>query len=633
MIRTCFSSYKLYLFIFFLTLFFSTSFAQSITVNGKITASRFPVKQAKITFINKSDTTIQFSTLSDDNGNYRIDILTSVQDDFTIPSSFTLGQSYPNPFSSSTAIPYGLHNENDVTVTIYDVLGRVVRKFNVGRQTVGTHSIIWDGTNGIGQKVASGIYFYKLEAGGESQVKKMIFNQNGSTLVPLQGNFSFEKLNKNSASLMSNEYFVRISNDFNTMPYVIENEYGIVALSNDTTINFYVSYLPTVSINPEIKHQIIRGFGAANIVQWRPDMTDSEIKTAFGTEDGQLGLSILRIRIQPQENMWGTNVPTAKKAHEMGVKIVASPWSPPASMKTNNNLVGGELREDSYDDYAQHLKSFVGYMALQGVPIYAVSVQNEPDITVNYESCDWNAEQMIKFLRENAPAIGTKVMAPESYQFRHVLSDPILMDSLACANLDIVAGHIYGGGLAPYPLAEEKQKEIWMTEHLTYSDSTVNPTSWKLAFPLAKEINDVMKSGMSAYIYWYLVRFYSFISDGEYSSGRKGDVTKKGFIMSQYARFIRPGYYRIQSDIAPIVSSTYATAYIDPDTQKLIIVAINNADEYKENVFRVPISVTSFIPYTTSETINCKAGNTIEVLNGRFIFKMEPKSITTFISN
>ncbi len=633
MIRNHFSSYLLYLVVFSIPLFISDSLAQSILVSGKITASRFPVKQAKITFVNNSDTTVQYSTLTDDNGNYKIDIVTSIQDDFTIPSSFTLGQSYPNPFSSSAAIPYGLHNESDVTVTIYDVLGRVVRKFSVGRQTVGPHSIVWDGRNEIGQKVASGIYFYKLEAGSESQVKKMIFNQNGSGLIPLPNSFSFEKLSKNSATQINNEYSVRIGNNDKTMPYVIEKEYGIVNLKNDTTINFAVSYLPTASVTPENKRQIIRGFGAANIVQWRQDMTDSEIETAFGTDEGQLGFSILRIRIQPESNFWSTNVPTAKKAHEMGATIVASPWSPPASMKINNNLVGGELREDAYDDYAEHLNSFVEYMASQEVPIYAVSIQNEPDIKVSYESCGWNADQMIKFLRENKSAVGTKIMAPESYQFKRELSDPILNDSLACANLDIVAGHIYGGGLASYPLAEEKGKEIWMTEHLTGSDNQVSPNSWTEAFPVAEEINDVMKSGMSAYIWWYLVRFYGPISDGTANSGQKGDVTKKGYIMSQFARFVRPGFYRVESETAPFLSSFDVTAYQDPQTKKLVIVAVNSSDSQTEYVIKVNDNVSSFITYTTSASKNCQMGNNISVSDGKLFISMEPKSITTFISN
>lgn len=617
--------------------FFAVSnYAQSVSVKGKITSSRFPIQNALITFIENSDTTKQYSAITDNLGNYQIDIITSVSSNQNnIPKSFTLEQSYPNPFSSSAVIPYGLNKESSVKVTIYDILGRVVKKFELGWQSIGVHNILWDGRNNLGQKVASGIYFYKLEAGGESQVKKMIFNQNGSGLVPLPNSFSFQKNNfdNNLKSTQGMSYKVRIQNTEDTTPFIIAKEFDNIIINRDTTINFSVTYIPTASIDPVKNYQIIRGFGAANIVQWRPDMTDSEIETAFGTRDGQLGFTILRIRIQPDSNSWSTNVHTAKRAYEKGAIIIASPWSPPPSMKTNNNIIGGELREDAYDDYARYLKSFVNYMASQGVPIYAVSVQNEPDISVEYESCDWSAEQMVKFLRENAPSIGTRVMAPESFQFRREMSDPILKDSLACKNLGFIAGHIYGGGLASYPLAEQKGKEIWMTEHLTGSDNKDTPNSWSEAFPVAVEITNVMQAGMSAYVWWYIVRYYGPISDGEYNSGRKGDVTKKGYIMSQFARFIRPGYYRIESSIAPALSNVKVTAYKDPVSSKMVIVAINTGTVKTESIFRIKNNlVTSFIPYTTSESKNCEKGDTVNLINGKFTFSLEPMSITTFVS-
>ncbi len=613
-------------------------YSQAFSVNGKITASRFPVKDAVITFIDNSDTTKKYTALTDNYGNYKLDILTSLTDNNNeIPNNFILGQNYPNPFSSSTSIPYSLSKESDVQITIYDILGRVVRKFNAGVQSVGAHNILWDGRNNFGEKVANGIYFYKLDAGGESQVKKMIFTQNANGLVPL--NYSFSLKNKaftySSKKFQSTAYKVRIQNSENTTPIIIPVEYDNIIINRDTTINFSINYVTTLSIDPEKTYQIIRGFGAANIVQWRPDMNDSEIETAFGTGDGQLGFTILRIRIQPDSNSWFTNVPTAKKAHEKGAIIIASPWSPPASMKTNNNTISGELRADAYDDYANHLNAFVKFMENQGVPIYAVSIQNEPDIKVTYESCDWTPQQMVKFLRENAQSINTKIMAPESYQFRRQMSDPILNDSVACNNLDIVAGHIYGGGLAPYPLAEQKGKEIWMTEHLTGSEEQYrdNPVKWSLAFPVAQEITDVMQAGMSAYVWWYIVRFYGPISDGEYNSGRKGDVTKKGYVMSQFARFIRPGYFRVESSVAPGVSSVDVTAYKDPSSSKIIIVAINSSNNEIQNVFRIQnSSVTSFIPYTTSENKNCQKGNVINVVNNKFTFTLEPLSITTFVS-
>ncbi len=616
--------------------FFSQSNAQTLSVQGRVTASRFAVQNASVTFIDNADTTIKFSTLTDAGGFYQVDLITSVESNTNyLPDKFELGQSYPNPFTSSTAIPYQLKKGSDVRVTIYDILGREARKFVVGSQTAGSHNILWDGRNNFGKKVASGIYFYKLQAGDESRVRKMIFDSGGkgSVSLPQTLSSSMPKVNKVTGQyIQGGNYSVRIENTDNTFPIIISKQVDNVPVQNDTTINFSVTYITSIIVNLDSVHQIIRGFGAANILQWRPDMTDSEIEAAFSTGEGQLGFTILRLRIQPDRNQWGINVPTAKKAHDMGVLIIASPWSPPASMKTNNNLIGGELREDAYDDYAAHLKSFADFMSDNGVPIYAISVQNEPDVTVTYESCDWSPEQMAKFMRENAHTIGTRVMAPESFQFRRQMSDPILNDSLACANLDIVAGHIYGGGLARYPLAEEKGKEVWMTEHLSGENSQANDWSW--ALPVAKEINDVMQAGMSAYVWWYIVRFYGPISDGERNSGTKGEVTKKGYVMSQYSRFIRLGYYRVECNILPPSRNVYVTAYKDSSSSKAVLVAINTGSTPLDMAFRIQNgSMNNFSTYTTTEFQNCVQGDDVDVIDNRFTFNLGASSITTFVSN
>jgi glucuronoarabinoxylan endo-1,4-beta-xylanase len=614
--------------------FFSQSNAQTLSVQGRVTTSRFAVQNASVTFIDNADTTIKFSALTDATGFYRIGLTTSVESNPNhLPNKFELGQSYPNPFSSSTAIPYQLKKGADVRVTIFDILGKEVRKFFVGSQTAGSHNILWDGRDNFGKRVASGIYFYKLQAGDESQVRKMVFDSSVGGSASLQPTFSspISKLNKAEGQhTQIGNYSVRLENTGDTFPIIISEQVDNVPVRNDTTINFSVNSIATTVVNSDSVHQIIRGFGAANILQWRPDMTNSEIETAFGTGDGQLGFTILRLRVQPNSNEWSINVPTAKKAHDMGALIIASPWSPPASMKTNNNLVDGELRENAYDDYAAHLKAFADFMSNNGVPIYAVSVQNEPDVNVTYESCDWNPAQMLKFMRENAHAVGTRVMAPESFQFRRQLSDPLLNDSLATANLDILAGHIYGGGLSRYPLAEEKGKEVWMTEHLSGEGSQANDWSWCL--PVAKEINDVMQAGMSAYVWWYIVRFYGPISDGERNSGAKGSVTKKGYVMSQYARFIRPGYHRVDSN-SWTTGNVFVTAYKDGSSSKVVLVAVNTGSSPSEVALRIANgAVNNFSTYTTSATKNVVRGGDVEVIDDGFIFNLEASSITTFVS-
>jgi len=406
--------------------------------------------------------------------------------------------------------------------------------------------------------------------------------------------------------------------------------------------NNVVNAPPPSTTQPEVQNvqvyldstaQTISGFGAANIVNWRPDMTENEINEAFGTGEGQLGFSILRLRIPPTKNEWGDYVPAARKASDMGAKIFASPWSPPADMKTNNSTTGGSLNENSYNDYAHWLKSFVDYMANNEVPLYAISVQNEPDIHVNYESCDWTPAQMLEFVKKFGDSVGTRLMAPESFQFRHQMSDPLLNDPTAAANLDIVAGHIYGGGLASYPLAENKDKPVWMTEHYTESDHSGN--NWPLALDVATEMQNVMKANMSAYIWWYIVRFYGPIGDGT-NGTTKGQITKRGYVMSQFARFIRPGYERVHTS-GPNDSESNnisITAYKDA-SHNVVIVAENSGTSTAKIKYLIgSVASGTFIPYVTSATQNAEKGNSIKVQSsGSFTATLPAQSITTFVSD
>lgn len=88
-------------------------------------------------------------------------------------------QNFPNPFNPETWIPFKLKESSDTSITIYDVHGRVVRKLDLGYIPAGIYqtkakSAYWDGTNDMGERVASGIYFYHLEAGKFSASRKMV---------------------------------------------------------------------------------------------------------------------------------------------------------------------------------------------------------------------------------------------------------------------------------------------------------------------------------------------------------------------------------------------------------------------------------------------------------------------------
>ena len=641
----------LLLFCLFQLIFLTQVPAQTISIQGKVISHRYPVKNASVTFIDNSDTTISYSALTDASGNYQIDLtVTSVEPGNNLPTKFQLEQNYPNPFSTSTDIPYQIRKQSDVKVTIYDILGRVVRKFNVGEQSVGLYNVLWDGRNNFGQKVASGVYFYKLSTEGESQVKKMVFNQNTKGLLPsgntylTAGNLFSEETNLltgqagKTQNVQGSTFTIRVENTSTTIPAVVSQELQNVVIQKDTTISFSVDYIPTAAIDFDSLHQVIRGFGATNLFFFgRPDMTDSEIATAFGTGEGQLGFTILRIGIDNDTTHWSSYVTTAKKVYDMGYRVIASPWYAPSNMVESVNGVS-RVRHDMYGKYAAYLNLFISYMASHGVPLYGISIQNEPDITGNWTS--WTSDEMFTFMRDYADSIvGTKVMDPESFHFNRSYSDPILNDSAACANTDIICGHIYGSGLGQDPLAEEKGKEVWMTEYLINSDGNgANmDTSLASAVATAKSINSSMNSNMSAYVWWYIVRFYGPIADGTYVT--KGKVTRKGYVMSQFARFIRPGFYRVENRIYPPTGTSgntvTVTAYKDPSSSKVVIVAINSGSTQAETVFRISNGAmnTTYTPYTTSGSKNCEQGDTFDVNGDNFTFTLEPSSITTFVSN
>jgi hypothetical protein len=93
---------------------------------------------------------------------------TDIVDNSQLPAGFSLLRNYPNPFNASTSISYSLSKPSDVTISIYDMLGRLIDTINNETQITGEHSVIWNAGN-----FASGVYFYKITAGEFEQIKRM----------------------------------------------------------------------------------------------------------------------------------------------------------------------------------------------------------------------------------------------------------------------------------------------------------------------------------------------------------------------------------------------------------------------------------------------------------------------------
>lgn len=370
------------------------------------------------------------------------------------------------------------------------------------------------------------------------------------------------------------------------------------------------------------ERQVIRGFGGATVFRLHQPLSEADMDRIFGNGEGQLGFTVHRIRVISDQNPSGRDVELqhAQGAKERGAKVIAAPWSPPARMKTNDDLVGGSLKRDSFAAYAEYLNDFAQYMADNGAELYGISIQNEPDIEVNYESCEWTSEEMRSLLHDHGEKIeATRIIAPESYNFDHSFSDPLLDDPDAAANLDIVGGHLYGSGLEPYPRAREMGKEVWMTEHLD------TLTTWQANFETGKEIHDSMaEANFSAYLWWYVKRFYGPLKEN-------GEISKRGYVMAQYSKFVRPGDRRVEVSEDESFNDVHVSAY---KGENAAIVALNMGTEPVKLHSRLQNGdVSEVTPYRTRETSNLSEKNEVKLSDNRFTYTLPPESITTFKEN
>lgn len=92
-----------------------------------------------------------------------------------VPNSYTLDQNYPNPFNPSTTIRYGVKSEGRVVIKVYNLLGQEVRTLVNEFKPAGVFRTVWDGRNNAGQAVATGVYVYRMQAGGIVKSRKMLF--------------------------------------------------------------------------------------------------------------------------------------------------------------------------------------------------------------------------------------------------------------------------------------------------------------------------------------------------------------------------------------------------------------------------------------------------------------------------
>jgi O-glycosyl hydrolase len=408
----------------------------------------------------------------------------------------------------------------------------------------------------------------------------------------------------------------------------INNSAGHLA---SATATLTVASHPTVTINWSDVHQQIDGFGASSAATG-DGITNTQADLFWSTTSG-VGLSLLRVQIE--SNGTYPDLATMQKAQDRGVKIWGTPWSPPASMKSNGSTTnGGSLLASDYQAYANYLSSYVlGLKNSYGINLYALSIQNEPDYTATWDSCIWTGQQFHDFLRNNLlptfskNGVTAKIIMPEESGWKFDLATATLNDSVTAAGVSIIAGHNYdGASAAPYPLGQNQGKHLWETEvstFETFDPSMTNGLKW------AKKINDWMTiANANAWHYWWLI---DGNGDNEALLGPSGQTTKRLYVMGNYSKFVRPGYYRIGTSASP-VGGVLVSAYKNTSSGKFAIVAINqNTSAVTLDFVLSGFTANTVVPWVTSASLNLAQQSSITVGGSAFVTTLPAASVTTFV--
>jgi glucosylceramidase len=317
------------------------------------------------------------------------------------------------------------------------------------------------------------------------------------------------------------------------------SEHLPIHFTPDTRIASHV--LPTIEVDEQKQFQEIAGFGAAmtDTSAWligtkmSQDQRNSVMRALFDPREG-IGLSVLRLPIgasdftasgmysyadQQDPSLKGFSIahdeayiiPLLKQAIKLNpkLKIIASPWSPPAWMKTNESMVGtfngkvGTLDPTMYGVYAKYLVKFIQAYEERSVPIYALTVQNEPFSPVStYPGMLFSARQEAHFIGSYlGPALesahlSTKILVYDQNWDGANYPLEILEDQVAQLYVDGIAWHGYHGDPSVMENIQEKYPTI--EQYITESSPGIAP--WSPGQLIAK----TMGYGVKGVMLWNL---------------------------------------------------------------------------------------------------------------------------------
>lgn len=423
----------------------------------------------------------------------------------------------------------------------------------------------------------------------------------------------------------------------------------------------------TITINWTSPQQTIDGFGGAAFT-WNSGLTSS-LADFFFTQNG-IGLSIVRSGVIPDYSdcaaygaaesptftcpsssgatMAAGDLAVVQQAQARGVNIfLASSWSPEGAVKSNGSyLTGGSLTGNAtnYTAYANALATFPAFLSAQGVSIlYAISPQNEPDISQSYPSCTWTAAQFDAFVPYLSSALstagysGVKIVLPENSSWSSSydgFAATCMNDSACGPDVGILAQHGYGSPSIVAPSTYTYQpSHVWETEVGSQSGTYTGTMSDALTWATA--IHDYLAvANVNAFIWWYLSDMPNNgngtnATDNSALTDYSGNIPLRAYATGNWSKFVRPGWHRVGVTNS---GSLLVTAFTDPTGLLTAIVVVNTSSSaVSSQAFSVGTTMgATATPWITSSTYSLAAQSPVAVSSGTLTYTIPADSVVTF---
>lgn len=386
---------------------------------------------------------------------------------------------------------------------------------------------------------------------------------------------------------------------------------------------------PTIEVNEEQSFQSMIGFGFAltgGSAQLLTRMNSSEraaiLKELFAEDGKNIGLSYLRISIGAsdmndrvfsyddlRDGETDLNLVHFSLAHDEAdvipvlkeilainpkIRILGSPWSAPAWMKTNGNVKGGELKREYYATYAQYFVRYIQGMKAHGIAIDAITIQNEPLNPKNTPSMLMFAPEEGDFIKSDlGPAFKKAKIQTKIVLYDHNCDVPeyplsILKDPAARKYVDGSAFHLYGGNIEAMSQVHNAypQKDLYFTEYM--AEDLSHPSLMPVASPVHGTVIGATHNWSRTVLLWNLAADPHFgpHTDNGGCTECQGAVTIDGdtvtrnlayYVIAHFSKFVRPGSVRIASTSPETLPNV---AFRTGNGQKVVVVA-NDGDSMR----------------------------------------------------